>query len=59
MARYKNGTENNPKEEEEKENLEENCKQPATNPIEGNYGESTLRKGGNLDGYATVLSNEP
>ena len=33
MVRYKTGTENDPKEEEEEENLEGNRKQPATKPI--------------------------
>ena len=53
MAGYANRTANNPKEEEEEENPEGNCKQPATNPIGGKSqlgkrkrGEGTLGKGG-------------
>ena len=38
MAGYNNGTEIDSKEEEEEENLEGNCKQPATNPIGGSRG---------------------
>ena len=66
MAGYKNVTANNPKEEEEEENLEGNRKHLATKPIGGSCGwvkESVARacseKGVGLDGYAKVLSNEP
>ena len=66
MAGYATGTENDPKEEEEEENLEGNRKQPATNPIGGSHGwekESAARasseRAGNLVGYATGLGNEP
>ena len=38
MAGYKTVTENDPKEEEEEENLEGNCKQLETNPIGGSRG---------------------
>ena len=65
MAGYKTVTEKNSKEEEEEENLEGNCKQPATNPIGGSHSwekENAARerseRAGNLDGYATGLANE-
>ena len=38
MTRYATVTANDPEEEEEEENLEGNCKQPATNPSEGSCG---------------------
>ena len=66
MAGYKTRTENDPEEEEEEENLEGNCKQPATNPIGGSRGwekEMTARafseKRGDMAGYETVILNEP
>ena len=38
MERYTTGIANEPKEEEEEENAEGNCKQPETNPIRGSHG---------------------
>ena len=60
MAGYATETTNDPEEEEEEENLDRNCKQPATNTIGGSCGwekEITVRarseRAGNLAGYAT------
>ena len=66
MAVYKTRIENDPKEEEEEENLEGNCKQPATNPIGGSrvwekeiLARARSERVGNLAGYATGLANDP
>ena len=66
MDGYKTRTANDPEEEEEEENLEGNHKQPATNPIGVSHSwekESAARarseRVGNLDGYATGISNKP
>ena len=66
MAGYATGTANYPKEEEEEENSEGNCKEPATNSIGGSCGwekESAERvhseRAGILAGYATGLANKP
>ena len=66
MAGYKTGTTKNTEGEEEEENSEGNCKQPATNLIGESRGwekESAARarpeRAGNLAGYATGIANEP
>ena len=66
MDGYATGTANDPEEEEEGENLEGNLKQPATNPIGGsrswekeNATRERSERAGNLDGYATGLTNKP
>ena len=68
MAGYATGTSKDPEEEEEEEeeNLEENRKQPETNPIRVSRGwekEITARarseRAGNLAGYAIGLANNP
>ena len=65
MAGYATVTANYPEEEEEEENAEVNCKQPARNPVGGIHGrekESAARarsqRAGNLDGYATGITNK-
>ena len=66
MAGYATGTLKYPNEEEEEENSEGNCKQPATAPIGGSRGcekEIAVReiseRAGNLAGYAKRIANEP
>ena len=65
MAGYTMGTANDPKEQEEEENEEGNCKQPARNPEGGSHGwekesaaRAHLQRAGNLDGYVTGMANK-
>ena len=66
MDGYATGMANDPVDEEEEENAEGNCKQPASNPVGGSHGWSKenaerarLKRAGNLAGYAIEMANEP